>query len=173
MNTFHMDRRYKMLVFCLCTLAFAGCDRVTKDLAKEHLQNKASISYFNNTIKLVYVENTGAAMSFADDLPKAASFWLLSMLPLAVMIGLAYYVISRIKQMPPAKFISFALIIAGGSGNIYDRIVYDRHVTDFIYMGIGNLHTGVFNIADVCVTAGMVGLLVFYKCGRGKLIINN
>jgi signal peptidase II len=168
-----MARHHKIFLFCICAIAFAGCDRVTKDLAKEHLQNKEAIGYLNNTIKLVYVENTGAAMSFADELPKAASFWLLSMLPLAVMIGLAYYVISHIKQMHPAKFISFALIIAGGLGNIYDRIVYDRHVTDFIYIGVGKLHTGIFNIADVCVSAGVVGILVFYNRSEEKLTISN
>jgi signal peptidase II len=158
-----MGSRYKILLFCLCAIAFAGCDRVTKDLAKEHLQNKPAVSYLDNMIRLVYVENTGAAMSFADGLPKVASFWLLSMLPLVVMLVLIGYVISNIKQMRPGKFISFALIIAGGLGNIYDRIVYDRHVTDFIYIGVGKLHTGVFNIADVCVSAGVVGLLCFYK----------
>lgn len=158
-----MSYRYKILLFCLCAIAFVGCDRVTKDLAKEHLQNKMPVSYLDNTIRLVYVENTGAAMSFADELPKTVSFWLLSMLPLAILIGLSVYVISRIKQMRIEKIISFALIIAGGLGNIYDRIVYDRHVTDFIYIGFGKLHTGIFNIADVCVSVGVVGLLVFNK----------
>ena len=168
-----MNRRYKIFIFCLCAIAFAGCDRVTKDLAKEHLQNKLPVSYLNNTIRLVYVENTGAAMSFADNLPKVVSFWLLSMLPLAVLIGLSVYVISRIRQMRIEKIISFALILAGGLGNIYDRIVFDRHVTDFIYLEAGKLHTGVFNIADVCVTAGTIGLLVFYKPRRDQLIISN
>ena len=168
-----MGSRFKIWAFCLGTIMFAGCDRVTKDLAKEHLQNKMPLSYLNNTVRLVYVENTGAAMSFADNLPKAASFWLLSILPLLLLLALSIYTLSRVKEMRFMKLISFALIIAGGLGNIYDRIVYDRHVTDFIFIGIGKIHTGIFNIADVCVSAGVVGLLIFYKEGKRQLIIDN
>jgi signal peptidase II len=38
------------MLICLSSLVFIGCDRVTKDLAKEHLMNKAPIAYFNNTV---------------------------------------------------------------------------------------------------------------------------
>ena len=55
---------------------------------------------------------------------------------------------------------SFALILAGGLGNIIDRIWHDRHVTDFMNVGIGSLRTGIFNVADMCVTAGVIGLVI-------------
>jgi signal peptidase II len=45
-------------------------------------------------------------------------------------------------------------------GNIIDRLVYDRHVTDFMNLGIGSLRTGIFNVADMCVTGGVIGLLI-------------
>lgn len=158
----------KITLFCLSSFVFIGCDRVTKDLAKEHLMNKAPISYFHNTVRLVYAENTGAAMSFADDLPKAASFWLLSILPLAFLLILSAYTIRHTKEMRLGKMFSFALIISGGLGNIIDRIVYDRHVTDFMILGNNNIHTGIFNFADVCVTAGAIGLLFFYRDKKNK-----
>ncbi len=147
-------------------MLFIGCDRVTKDLAKAHLMNKPSISYLHNSFQLVYVENTGAAMSMGDELPKQASFWLLSMLPLTFLLGLSVYIISRSKEMSVHKIVFFALIIAGGLGNIIDRIVYDRHVTDFMILSILNIHTGIFNVADVCVTVGAIGLLFFYRDGK-------
>ncbi|MBV9989526.1 MAG: signal peptidase II [Chitinophagaceae bacterium] len=158
-----MKPQLKIVLFSLSTVAFIGCDRVTKDLAKTHLQFKAPVSYFRNTVRLVYVENTGAAMSFADDLPKNASFWLLSMLPLAFLLGLTVYIITRYKQMPFARLLSFALLIAGGLGNIIDRIVFDRHVTDFMIVGVGKLQTGIFNVADMCVTAGVIGLMLTHR----------
>ena len=158
-----MTARTKLVIFCFSTLVFVGCDRVTKDMAKEHLQFSAPITYLHNTVQLVYAENTGAAMSFADNLPKTASFWLLSMLPLAFLVGLTAYTISRYKQMPFPKMLSLSLLIAGGLGNIIDRIVFDRHVTDFIFVEVGKLHTGVFNVADMCVMAGGIGLIFFYK----------
>lgn len=162
-----MHPKIKILIFCLSTLLFIGCDRVTKDLAKAHLMNKPSLSYFHNRFQLVYVENTGAAMSMGDGLPKMASFWLLSILPLIFLLGLTAYTLRHAREMRFIKLFSFALIIAGGLGNIIDRIVFDRHVTDFMILSLLNLHTGIFNVADVCVTAGAIGLLFF---GREKKI---
>jgi signal peptidase II len=61
------------------------------------------------------------------------------------------------------KLLSFCLIFAGGIGNIIDRILYDRHVTDFMNVGFGSLRTGIFNFADVCVTSGVILFFVFRK----------
>jgi signal peptidase II len=164
-----MTPRTKIVLFSLSTLAFVGCDRVTKGLAKEHLQFKAPLTYFNNTIRLVYAENTGAAMSFGDDLPKAASFWLLSILPLTFLLGLTGYIIVKHKQIRFPRMIAFGLLIAGGLGNVIDRIVFDRHVTDFMIVGVGKLQTGIFNVADMCVTAGVIGLMLTHKEQKQKL----
>lgn len=150
-------------MFCISSLALISWDRASKELAKEHLKGKEAVSYFHDTFRLQYVENTGAALSMGDSLPKAASFWLLSILPLAFLLAMSGYVIKRSNEMGKAKLVSFALIIAGGLGNIYDRIVFDRHVTDFMNMGIGSLRTGIFNFADMFITAGAIVLLLSYK----------
>ena len=125
--------------------------------------SKPPISYFHNTFRLDYVENTGAAMSMGDGLSKTASFWLLSILPLGFLVFLGGYVLLNSKEIGLLKLFSFSLIIAGGLGNVIDRIVFDRHVTDFMNIGILNLRTGIFNFADVCVTSGAIGLLLFYR----------
>lgn len=161
-----MSKRIKILLFCACCLAFIGCDRVTKDLAKEHLKDKPAQTYFHDSFRLLYVENTGAALSLGDDLPKVASFWLLSILPLLFLLVLAVYTIKNLQQMGVMKIFSLSMIFSGGIGNIIDRILFDRHVTDFMNMGIGNIRTGIFNVADICVTAGVIGLLLFYNDKR-------
>lgn len=61
------------------------------------------------------------------------------------------------------KVFSLALLFSGGIGNIIDRILFDRHVTDFMNLGFLNIRTGIFNVADICVTAGAIGLLLFYQ----------
>ncbi len=158
-----MKASLKILLFCTTSLAFISCDRVTKDLAKEHLMNKPTISYLHNTIRLSYIENTGAAMSLGDDLPKVAGFILLCLLPLAFLLFLAGYVIRHSKEMSVMKVFSFALLISGGLGNVIERILFNRHVTDFMNIGFNNVRTGIFNFADVCVTAGAIGLMIFYR----------
>lgn len=154
--------KWKVLLFCLSSLLFIGCDRLTKDLAKEHLMDQAPITYLHNTVVLEYVENTGAALSLGDSLPKPVSFWLLSVLPLLFLVILFVYAIRKADALNNWKLLAFSLIFAGGLGNIIDRIAFDRHVTDFMNVGIGNLRTGIFNVADMCVTTGVIVLLFAY-----------
>lgn len=157
-----MNRYLKIFLFISCCFAFIGCDRVTKDLAKEHLKGKPSLSYLHNTVKLEYVENTGAALSLGDNLPKTASLILLSLLPLLILLTLFVYTIRNSRNIKILKMLLLSMIFAGGVGNIIDRIFFDRHVPDFIIIGFKDLHTGVFNIADVCIMTGVIGLLLLY-----------
>jgi signal peptidase II len=158
-----MKNWMRVSLFCLTSLVFIGCDRITKNLAKEHLMYREPISYFHNTVRLEYVENTGAALSLGDQLSKPLSFWLLSIIPLVFLLLLFAYVISKMHELSTLKLLSFSMIIAGGLGNIIDRIMFDRHVTDFMNVGISNLRTGIFNVADMCVTAGVIVLLFSYR----------
>jgi signal peptidase II len=167
-----MKNRTKILLFCICCFAFISCDRLTKNIAKEHLKDKQDITYFHDSIRLQYVENTGAALSLGDGLPKSISFWVLSILPLVVLLGLLLYTIKNLQQMSLIKIFSIALVFSGGIGNIIDRILFDRHVTDFMNLGIGNIRTGIFNVADICVTTGVIGLLFFFNDKRDKSTVN-
>ena len=158
-----MKKWMKIILFCCSSLTLISWDRATKEMAKEHLKDKAAISYFNDVFRLEYVENTGAALSIGDNLSKTVSFWLLSIIPLALLAAASVYVIRNSNKMSWFKLFSFSLIIAGGLGNIFDRMVFDRHVTDFMIISFKSLHTGIFNFADVFVTAGAVMLLVSYR----------
>jgi signal peptidase II len=162
-----LNKRWlKVALFCLSSLSLISWDRVTKDLAKEHLKDKAEHSYFHDSFRLQYVENTGAVMSFADGLPKVTSFWLLGILPLSFLVCFLIYTIRRSRNLALSKLLAFSLIFAGGIGNIIDRLLFDRHVTDFMNLGILNLRTGIFNFADVWITAGVVYLILFSRKKR-------
>jgi signal peptidase II len=167
-----MKRWLKVLLFCLSSLTLMSWDRVTKDLAKEHLMNKAPAYYFHHIIILEYVENTGAALSFGSNLSSTVSLWLLSILPLVCLIALFIFVVRKSATLSIVKMGGFALIVAGGMGNIIDRLLYHRHVTDFMNIGIGNVRTGIFNFADVFVTGGVI-LLFFVYGTKQHLIISS
>ena len=51
-----------------------------------------------------------------------------------------------------------ALIIGGSLGNLFDRIYYYA-VPDFIDLHLGNYHWFIFNIADIFITVGIIGLI--------------
>lgn len=155
------QRWLKIALFCFSSLSLISWDRVTKNLAKDHLKDKAEYSYFHDSFRLQYVENTGAALSFADNLPKTAGLWLLGIIPLAFLLFLFIYTIRRSEKMVFGKLFAFSLIFAGGIGNIIDRLMFDRHVTDFMNIGVLKLRTGIFNFADVWITTGVIYLLVF------------
>jgi signal peptidase II len=155
------SRAVRIGVFCLLSLSLISWDKVSKELAKTHLRDQPMRSYLDDTIRLLYVENTGAAMSFADNLDPRVSFWLLGILPLAILLGLFAYVVLHVEAIRPSRMVGFSLIFAGGMGNILDRLVFDRHVTDFMNLGIQNFRTGIFNFADLWITAGVISLLVW------------
>ena len=52
-----------------------------------------------------------------------------------------------------------ALIISGSLGNLFDRIYYYA-VPDFIDLHLGNYHWFIFNVADIFITVGIIGLIV-------------
>ena len=106
-------------------------------------------------------------IDLGDDLHPQLSFWLLSIFPLVVLSGLCFYALKNARTMRSIELLSFCLIFAGGIGNIIDRILYDRHVTDFLNVGFGNIRTGIFNFADMCVTSGVIGLL-FVRLTKSK-----
>ena len=61
-------------------------------------------------------------------------------------------------QVGPWQRIAFAFIIAGGGSNIIDLILEGK-VVDFLNIGIGDFRSGIFNIADMAIMAGLFLIL--------------
>lgn len=146
----------RMLLFCILSLSLISWDRVSKDLAKEYLRNQPARTYLHNSIRLEYVENTGAAMSMGDSLNPHLSFWLLGILPLAVLLILFRHVLLHAREIRPSRLMALSLVFSGGTGNILDRLLFDRHVTDFMNIGLPILRSGIFNFADVWISTGVI-----------------
>ncbi len=158
-----MKRNLKILLFCAIAFSFIGCDQLTKNLAKAHLMHKAPVSYLNDTFRLEYAENTGAFLSLGADWSDAMHFWFFTMIPVLLMGGLFCYALLKSKELNTRTICTLALLFAGGTGNLIDRILYDRHVADFMNLGFQEVRTGIFNFADVYITAGVLLMLVFYR----------
>jgi len=145
-----------------------GCDRITKQIAADHLQQAGIVSFLGDTFRLHYIENPGAFLGLGDMLAPTLRFWLFTVFNGGILIVLAAWLIANHKLMR-IEFIAFALILAGGIGNQIDRIFNQGHVIDFINIGIGSLRTGIFNVADMAVTGGvvlMIGFMFQYKKNR-------
>jgi len=76
-------------------------------------------------------------------------------LTLIVIIFIIYYI--NKNKVSYYEEISLSLILGGAVGNLIDRIVYNG-VIDFINLRIWPS----FNIADSCITIGVIGLMIYY-----------
>jgi signal peptidase II len=116
--------------------------------------------------RLQYVENTGAFLGFGSALPYGFRFWVFVVLIGCVLLGMLLFVLVR-HELRFGSVTGLALIIAGGLGNLIDRILNNGEVIDFMNMGIGNLRTGIFNVADLAIMIG-AGILIFCNFRNGK-----
>ena len=64
-----------------------------------------------------------------------------------------------------------AIIIGGSTGNLFDRIYYHA-VPDFIDLHLGNYHWFVFNVADIFITVGIIGLILVELLKKEKISKN-
>ena len=64
-----------------------------------------------------------------------------------------------------------AIVIAGSLGNLIDRIYYYA-VPDFIDLHLGNYHWFIFNVADIFISIGIIGLIFVELIKKEKVSKN-
>ena len=64
-----------------------------------------------------------------------------------------------------------AMVIGGSLGNLFDRIYYHA-VPDFIDFHLGNFHWFIFNVADIFITLGIIGLIIIEIFKKEKILKN-
>jgi len=151
--------RARLILAAAVLLGCLGCDQATKRAATELLAGTAPQSYLGDTVRLHYVQNPGGFLSLGQNLPASVRYWGFIAANVSLTVVLIYVLIAR-WRMSAAKFVAVALLLAGGLGNLIDRVAQQGLVTDFLNVGVGPLRTGVFNVADMAVMAG--GLALFF-----------
>lgn len=134
-------------------------DQLSKFLIRQNVDQYSEIKLIGDYFILTNVENSGAFLGMGSDFSPFIKTIFLLILPIIVLICIMIYVY-RDKQIDKISLIGFCLIIGGGIANIYDRILYGS-VTDFLFIDLGGIFkTGIFNIADLSVTTGMILILL-------------
>lgn len=146
-----------LLIFILLVINI-GCDQFSKNMAREKIGDNEKIFVIKEYFTLTKIENTGAFLSVGDTMPEPWRSILLTFLPIAVLGAGLIYLFYK-KDLPGITQFGICLMIGGGIGNIYDRIVHGS-VTDFMHINLGYFQTGIFNMADVSIMAGMAVLLI-------------
>ncbi|MGC9395294.1 MAG: signal peptidase II [Anaerolineae bacterium] len=158
-----MKMRHKILLILIVVCACVGCDQATKFIAKQQLAQSPPIDLMNGMIVLRYIENQGSFLGLGAKLSDTVRFWLFIVLAALMVVGMLGFTLT-VQELNVAGITGAALIIGGGIGNLIDRITHQGAVVDFMNVGIGKVRTGIFNVADVALMAGIgVLLLAMYR----------
>ena len=140
------------VIIFVCAAVLVGLDQFFKYLAVTNLKPVHDVPLIQGWLHLTYEENRGAAFGIL-----ANARWVFISISIILVIAAVILVILK-KADHPMSQTAAALIIAGGIGNLIDRISAG-YVVDYINVEIINF--AVFNFADMCVCIGAV-LLAWY-----------
>ena len=127
-------------------------DQFIKLLVIEHLEPIGSLTLIDGFVQLNYAENTGAA--FGSFTGKTS---LLSIFTFVIIIAGIIYLMVK-KRKVDVEYVCIALIIAGGLGNLVDR-VFRGFVVDYIEPLFVDF--AIFNFADILVTCSCIVLAIW------------
>lgn len=147
------------ILFLVLLLTIAA-DQCSKYWASHVLQGARPRYYLGQTLVLDYALNPGGFLSLGSGMPDRLRPLLFIIANVFLLVGLAFFVVRK-WQLSLAMRTSLTLILAGGLGNLIDRVVNQGLVVDFVVLRFGRLQTGVFNLADVAILAGTLWVLGF------------
>ena len=131
-----------MLVWIILIIAMVYLDQLTKYLAVIFLKSIDTFPIIQDVIHFTYVENRGAAFGMLSE-----HRWVFMIVSVVGIVALSIYLV-RNRRDGAIQNLSLSMIIAGGIGNMIDRIVLG-YVVDFIDFTLINF--AIFNVADVFV----------------------
>ncbi|MAB47367.1 MAG: signal peptidase II [Flavobacteriaceae bacterium] len=146
-------------IFIVLLIAFnIAIDQITKVIVRANIEIREVIELIGDKFILTNVYNKGAFLGMGSDMNPTLRTIFLLILPAIVLTYVIYYII-KTKELDRLSLIAFCCIIGGGIANVFDRIVFGK-VTDFFFIDLGGVFkTGIFNVADISVTTGMIMLL--------------
>jgi len=144
-------------------LAIFFFDRFTKIYLLNLQESGTDIDfYITSFLNFYLVWNTGIGFGLAS-METNIYYHVLTVIIVIINIGLIFFLI---KSKSYYAYL-IALIIGGSLGNLFDRIYYYA-VPDFIDLHLGNFHWFIFNVADIFITIGIIGLILIELLKKEK-----
>ncbi len=135
-------------------LAIFFLDRIIKIYLLNLQESGTDINFYIYPFLNFYlVWNTGIGFGLAS-MEAGIYYHILTLIIIIINFGLIYFLI---KTNGMESYL-IAMIIGGSLGNLFDRIYYYA-VPDFIDLHLGSYHWFVFNVADIFITVGIIGLI--------------
>ena len=160
MQRVRLNRRIIILLIIAVVSAavLVFLDQLTKRVFKDLYLNNGETTVIKDFFYFSYTLNTGSAYGFLSDKSWGQTLFLI-ITPIA-LLGFSVALFFAAKRMNKMLFIGLILVIAGTIGNFIDRVA-NKAVIDFIIIRINGVNIfGVFNLADVLMTFGIILLFV-------------
>ena len=152
-------------IIIILTLFFF--DRLTKIYLINLQATGTDIDYYIFSFLNFYlIWNTGIGFGFAA-METNMYYHIFTAIIVFVNISLIFFLI---KSKGIYSYL-IAIIIGGSTGNLFDRIYYHA-VPDFIDLHLGNYHWFIFNVADIFITVGIIGLILVELLKKEKISKN-
>ena len=130
-------------------------DRVTKIYLINIQISGLDIDFYINPLLNIYlVWNTGIGFGLIS-LESNIFYHLLTTIIFIINLALIFFLT---KSKGSTAYL-LTLIIGGSLGNLFDRMYYYA-VPDFIDLHVGNFHWFIFNVADIFITIGIIGIII-------------
>ena len=150
-----MMNKKKIYLFIFILVLFA-IDRISKILIlKNFLNNSSSEIYINSFLNFSLVWNSGIGFGIFQLEPNIF-YLLISIIITAINLILIYWMLTSSNYL---ESIFISIILGGALGNLFDRYYYSS-VPDFIDLHYESFHWFTFNIADIFITIGIIGLII-------------
>lgn len=142
-----------MIACIVAIVLLIAADQAVKFWVVAHLAEGASAPLIPGFVELLRLHNYGAAWSSFSGMR-----WFLIILTSVLMVILAVVLVKKIVRHPLGRT-ALVLILAGGIGNLIDRVRlgYVVDMFNFQFMSYP-----VFNVADICVVCGVILLVIYY-----------
>lgn len=148
------------LISLIFVVAIFLVDRLTKIYILNLSEGGTEVDFYIFSFLNIYlVWNTGIGFGLFSVEPNLF-YHFITFLIIVINFILIYLLI---KSSTKKSFL-FALILGGSLGNMYDRLYYFA-VPDFIDFHLGDFHWFIFNVADIFITMGIIGLIIFELLG--------
>jgi len=139
-------------------VAVIGLDQVTKELVRDRLPLHDSVPVIPGFLDLTRVHNTGAAFGMLNGVDFPMKTLVLSIVALVALGGVGWYAFSVPLSDRLAR-IGIAGILGGAVGNLIDRST-QGYVLDFVDAYWQGWHFWAFNVADACITIGVIFMIL-------------
>ena len=131
-------------------------DMFSKQWAFEELSPRRVIPVINGFFSLRYAENSGVAFGMLREMPETVRVPILAALSIFILVGVIVYCWPLLSRVPYSAICAGGL--AGGAlGNLFERLT-QGYVIDFLDFFLGEHHWPTFNIADIGIVCGLLGI---------------